>query len=93
MISSFLVIAFSPNRGRGVFTKKNIKKGTVIEVSPVIVLNETERKTVEKTSCFITFLNGEKIEKKPASHLGMFQCITIAMMLTANMKWNFPKCK
>lgn len=31
------------------FTTKNIPAGTVIEVSPVIVLTSTERKTIEKT--------------------------------------------
>ena len=48
MISS-LMIATSPKRGRGVFTTKNIKKGTVLEISPVLVLTEPERKAIEKT--------------------------------------------
>lgn len=52
MISSFLKIAPSPNRGRGVFATKSISKGTVIEISPVIVLTAAERKTIEKTKLF-----------------------------------------
>jgi SET domain-containing protein len=52
MIATFLNIAPSPNRGRGVFTSKNIPEGTVIEVSPVIVLSAAERKIVEKTKLF-----------------------------------------
>ena len=52
MIESFLKVEPSDNRGRGVFTTKNISKGTVIEISPVIVLTATERKAVEKTRLF-----------------------------------------
>jgi hypothetical protein len=35
--------------GRGVFTSENIKKGTVIEESPVIVMTNGERKLVDQT--------------------------------------------
>ena len=35
--------------GRGVFTSKPIKANTIIEKSPVIVLNKRERVEVEKT--------------------------------------------
>jgi SET domain-containing protein len=52
MISPFLTIGTSPKRGRGIFATKNIKKGTVIEISPVIVLTEKERKTIEETLLF-----------------------------------------
>lgn len=49
MILPFLTIASSANRGRGVFTSENIAKGTTVEMSPVIVLNATDRLNVEKT--------------------------------------------
>jgi SET domain-containing protein len=49
MILPFLTIASSAKRGRGVFTSENIAKGTTIELSPVIVLNATDRLNVEKT--------------------------------------------
>ena len=35
--------------GRGVFTSQEIKKGTVIEVSPVIVMTSEERKLLDQT--------------------------------------------
>jgi SET domain-containing protein len=70
MISPFLVIAFSPDRGRGVFTKKSISKGTVIEVSPVIVLNESDRKIVEKTILFHYIFEWGKNKKKGCVALG-----------------------
>lgn len=52
MILPILVIAPSGNRGRGVFTTEKIYAGTVIEVSPVLVLSEEERKETEKTALF-----------------------------------------
>jgi SET domain-containing protein len=52
MILPALVIAPSENRGRGVFTTETIPADTVIEVSPVLVLTEEERKEVEKTALF-----------------------------------------
>jgi len=35
--------------GRGVFTTENIEAGTLIEVSPVIVMSATERKLLDQT--------------------------------------------
>ncbi len=70
MISSFLKIESSPKRGRGVFTSKNISKGTIIEVSPVIVLTEKERKTIEKTLLFHYVFEWGNDKKKAAMALG-----------------------
>ncbi|MDR0793266.1 MAG: SET domain-containing protein [Chitinophagaceae bacterium] len=49
MILPFLIVAATENKGRGVFTTKNIVKGTVVEISPVIVLSIKDRKTIEQT--------------------------------------------
>ena len=49
MIFQHLNVAPSRRSGKGVFAKKNIKAATVIEISPVIVLNVKERRHVEKT--------------------------------------------
>ena len=70
MIAPFLNIASSPKRGRGIFATKNIKKGTVIEVSPVIVLTEKERKTIEKTLLFHYVFEWGDDKKKAAMALG-----------------------
>ncbi len=48
----FLTIAASPKGGRGVFTTKNIPAGTVLEISPVLVLTAKERKAIETTKLF-----------------------------------------
>jgi SET domain-containing protein len=70
MISSLLTTGTSPKRGRGVFAAKNIKKGTVIEISPVIVLTEKERKTIEKTLLFHYVFEWGNDKKKAALALG-----------------------
>jgi SET domain-containing protein len=70
MISSFLTIDTSPKRGRGIFATKNINKGTIIEISPVIVLSEKERKTIEKTLLFHYVFEWGNDKKKAAVALG-----------------------
>jgi hypothetical protein len=37
------------HRGRGVFTTEAIPAGTIIEIAPVIVLNQADRKMVDTT--------------------------------------------
>lgn len=49
MILPILTIASSAKRGRGVFTTAPIEKDTIIEIAPVIVLNNEERIKVEQT--------------------------------------------
>ncbi|MBS1604567.1 MAG: SET domain-containing protein-lysine N-methyltransferase [Bacteroidetes bacterium] len=49
MILPQLFIAPSGNMGRGVFTSAAIKKGTVVEVSPVIVMTGEERILLDQT--------------------------------------------
>jgi uncharacterized protein len=49
MIASFLFIANSVKRGRGVFTSQDISKNSVIEISPVIVMNYKDRKLLDQT--------------------------------------------
>jgi len=49
MILPFLFISDSFNKGRGVFTSENIVAGTVIEVSPVIVMSKKDRLLLDQT--------------------------------------------
>jgi uncharacterized protein len=49
MQKSYLFIAHTENMGRGVFTKKEIAAGTIIEVAPVIVMNNNDRKLIDQT--------------------------------------------
>ena len=49
MILPDLFIAPTEQMDRGVFTSTDIEKGTVIEISPVIVMTREERKLLDQT--------------------------------------------
>ena len=49
MILPSLFIASTTKMGRGVFTSENIEAGTILEVSPVIVMSREERKLLDQT--------------------------------------------
>ena len=49
MILSFLFVAPTTHAGRGIFTNENIEAGTTIEISPVIVMEKSDRKLLDKT--------------------------------------------
>lgn len=46
---SSLFVAPSSLGGRGVFTTEDIKKGSIVEICPVIVLPETDRSHLDQT--------------------------------------------
>jgi len=48
-ISASLYIAESTGRGRGVFCNSDIRKGSIIEVSPVIVMSAGDRSLLDQT--------------------------------------------
>ena len=49
MIISSIYIGPTSSMGRGVFTSENIEAGTIVEVSPVIVMTNEERKLLDQT--------------------------------------------
>lgn len=49
MILPSLVIAPTAHMGRGVFTTEDLSEGTVIELSPVIVMQAEDRPHLDKT--------------------------------------------
>jgi SET domain-containing protein len=49
MILPCLYIEKTKNMGRGIFTSANLDEGTVIEVSPVIIMSQADRKLLDKT--------------------------------------------
>jgi len=49
MILPFLFIAPTASMGRGIFTSQDIEAGTIVEVSPVIVMKGEERKLLDQT--------------------------------------------
>lgn len=49
MILPCLYIAATGKMGRGIFTSKDLKKGEVVEVSPVIVMENSAREWLDRT--------------------------------------------
>lgn len=49
MIKEYLYIQKTGTKGRGVFTKEKIEKGTLIEEAPVIVMSPDDRINIDKT--------------------------------------------
>lgn len=49
MILPCLHIAATKNMGRGIFTSRNIKSGTIVEIAPVIVMENSDREWLDKT--------------------------------------------
>jgi len=52
MMLPTIFIAPSSKGGRGVFADANFKSGTVIEISPVIILSSRDRITIEGTKLY-----------------------------------------
>ena len=49
MILPVLFIAPTRDMGKGVFTSENLEADTVVEISPVIVMSDLERKLLDQT--------------------------------------------
>ena len=64
-------LAIAPSKGgRGVFTTRSIPAGTVVEISPVIVFTNKERKDLEKTRLFDYIFEWGVTRKKGCLALG-----------------------
>lgn len=64
MILPCLYIAPTPSMDRGVFTGEALEAGTVIEISPVIVMNSDHRKLLDQTPLHdYIFEWGEKLDE------------------------------
>lgn len=48
-ISDYLFVINTKEKGRGVFTKNALKKNTIVERAPVIVLTAADRKLLDQT--------------------------------------------
>lgn len=60
MIIAGIFSALTDDKGFGVFTKKKIAKGTLIEISPVVVMSAKEKKMVEQTKLYNYIFDWEK---------------------------------
>lgn len=61
MLSDFLYIDSTKDKGRGVFARKKINAKTIIETAPVIVMSNEDRKLLDQTLLHdYIFVWGEK---------------------------------
>ncbi|MES1218060.1 MAG: SET domain-containing protein-lysine N-methyltransferase [Bacteroidota bacterium] len=70
MILPGLFIGITENMGRGVFTSENIEGGTIIEISPVIVMSGEDRKLLDKTLLHDYIFEWDMEENKCCMALG-----------------------
>ena len=70
MIIPFIEIKKTKSKGLGVFATTEIKKNTLIEISPVIVLNENDTKLIHKTHLHDYYFSWYENQKSSAIALG-----------------------
>lgn len=70
MIFPFIEIKESPHKGLGVFATEIIEEGTLIEVSPVIVLSPQDSKIIDNTPLYNYYFSWEDDQKSSAIALG-----------------------
>ena len=79
-------MALTPDRGRAVFTSKKIKKGTVIEIAPMIVFSEKDRNAINDTFIYEYYFEWGKSGRKGALALGFGSLYNHSY--TPNAKYN-----
>ncbi len=84
-----LYIAQTNNKGLGIYTNKGIKKGTVLEVAPVIVMELHNKKHLDKTLLHdYIFMWGNK-EEKCAMALGWVPLYNHSYSSNCHYQMNF----
>ena len=71
MLKPYLFIDKSNDRGRGVFTRERIPVGTVIEISPVIVMSIEDRQHLDKTLLHDYIFEWGKLKDRCCMALGL----------------------
>ena len=71
MLKPYLYLADTDAMGRGVFTKERIAANTIIEISPVIVMEETDRQHLDKTLLHDYIFEWGKNKKQCCMALGL----------------------
>jgi len=79
-MNEFIKVKYiSKTKGRGAFTKKNIKKGTVVDIAPVVLIPNKDYKKIRKTMlynyCYVWEDPDHKPEFKNAITLSISQFI------------------
>ncbi len=89
MILPILVVAPSDKRGRGIFASEKISSNTIIEISPVLVLSEKDRKLVEKTLLFDYIFEWGDKRKKACIALGYLSLYNHAYNANCDYEMDF----
>jgi hypothetical protein len=71
MLKQYLFVDSSEGRGKGVFTKERIPAGTVIEVSPVLVMSHEDKQFLNKTLLHDYIFDWGKEKDKCCMALGL----------------------
>ncbi len=84
-----LYIAQTSNKGLGIFTNKAIKKGLVLEVAPVIVMELKDKKYIDKTLLHDYIFMWGKNEENIAMALGWIPLYNHSYNSNCNYQMNF----
>ena len=71
MLKPYLFVDKAGEKGRGVFTRERIPAGTVIEATPVIVMDAAERQYLDKTLLHDYIFEWGKLKDKCCMALGL----------------------
>jgi uncharacterized protein len=71
MLKSYLYVADTGSKGRGVYTHERIPANTVIEIAPVIVMQGADREHLDKTLLHDYIFEWGKQKDKCAMALGL----------------------
>ena len=88
MLKPYLYLDKTANAGRGVFTRERIPKGTVIEISPVVVMSNEDRIHLDKTKLHDYIFEWGKEKDRCCMALGFIpMCITTIIKAIVNILW------
>jgi hypothetical protein len=87
MILPCLIIAPTAQMGRGVFTLEALAADTLVEISPVIVLPEKDRKLLDQTLLHYYIFEWGEDQRGCCVALVMYPYTTTVSKAIANTKW------
>lgn len=90
-ISEFIYIASAADKGRGVFTKTDLKKNTIIEVAPVIVMSQKERSLLDQTLLYDYIFEWGKNHDQCCMALGYVPLYNHSYSSNCEYEMNFKK--
>jgi uncharacterized protein len=92
MILPCLYIGESHNRGRGIFTSKNLPAGKTIEISPVIVMSNQEKILLDQTLLHDYIFHWGKDEKQCCVALGYVSIYNHDYFSNAEYEMDYAAC-